>query len=188
MYLVAAPGMVGGSVEKGRGQAMIVEKQDSLYGSYAWASVLERDGDIEGAERYLARAVRLDTTSTFYARYALGYFYERNGRLDEAGDVFRGIVADKPDEMTAVFQVGKIGQITGSDLDEAEACFKRYLEGEAPPNAPSPAAAHWRLGMVHDLQGRPEAAVREMRKAVELAPDNREFRKTLKQAEKNLED
>jgi tetratricopeptide (TPR) repeat protein len=188
MYLVAAPGLVGGSVDKGRAHAMIVEKQDSLYGSYAWASVSERDADLEGAETYLERAVRLDTSSTFYARYALGYFYERNGRLDEAGDVFRRIVADRPEEMTAVFQVGKLSVMTGSDLDEAEACFKRYLEAEVPPNAPSHAAAHWRLGMVYDLQGRPGLAVEEMRRAVELAPDNRDFRKSLKEAEKNLGD
>jgi tetratricopeptide (TPR) repeat protein len=188
MYLVAAPGLVGGSVEKGREQAMVVEEQDSLYGSYAWASVLERDGDVEGAETYLERAVRLDTTSTFYARYALGHFYERNGRLEEAGEVFRAIMADDPDEMGAVFQVGKICVITGSNLAEAEALFKRYLEGEVPPNAPSRAAAHWRLGMVYDLQGRPEQAVEEMRKAVELAPDNRDFRKSLKQTQKKLQE
>jgi len=187
MYLVAAPGLVGGSVDKGRGQAMIVERQDSLYGSYARANVSERDGDLEGAETYLKRAVRLDTTSTFHARYALGYFYERNGRLDEAGDVFRGILADKPDEMAAVFQVGKICVMTGSNIDEAEGCFKRYLEVEAPPNAPSRAAAHWRLGMVYDLQGRPDRALEEMHRAVELAPDNREFRKSLKEIEKNLD-
>jgi len=188
MYLVAAPGLVGGSVEKGRDQAMIVEKQDSLYGSYAWARVSERDGDLEGAEAYLERAVRLDTTSTLYARYALGYFYERSGRLDEAGDIFRGIVADRPDEMTAVFQVGKISVMSERDLDEAEDCLKRYLQVEARPNAPSHAAAHWRLGMVYDLQARPELALEEMRRAVELAPDNRDFRKSLKEAEKNLEE
>jgi tetratricopeptide (TPR) repeat protein len=188
MYLVAAPGLVGGSVDKGRSQAMIVESQDSLYGAYAWASVSERDGDLEQAEAYLKRAVRLDTTSTFYARYALGHFYERNSRFDEAADVFRGILADKPDEMTAVFQVGKICVMTGTSIDEAERCFKRYLEAEVPPNAPSRAAAHWRLGMVYDLQGRPELAVEEMRRAVELAPDNRDFRKTLKETEKKLEE
>jgi tetratricopeptide (TPR) repeat protein len=177
MYLVAAPGLVGGNVDKGREQA---------YGSYAWANVREREGDLEQAEIYLERAVRLDTTSTFYARYALGYFYERNGRFDEAAGVFRGILADKPDEMTAVFQVGKICVITESNIDEAEECFKRYLEVEAPPNAPSWAAAHWRLGMVYDIQGKPELAVEELRKAVELAPDNKQFRKTLKDTEKKL--
>ena len=187
MYLLAAPGLVGGDAGEGRRQAVIVESQDSLYGSYALANVSERDRDLEGAETYLERAVSLDTTSTFYARYAIGYFYERNGRLDEAADVFRGILSEKPDEMIAVFQLGKICVITGSNLDEAEDCFKHYLEVETPPNAPSRASAHWRLGMVYDLQGRPGPAVEEMRKAVELAPENREFRKSLKEAEKTLE-
>jgi tetratricopeptide (TPR) repeat protein len=184
MYLLAAPGLVGGDREKGIDQAGIIELQDSLYGAYAWAGVHERNEDLEKAEASFHRAVELDTSSTYYARYALGYFYERNGRYDDAVAVFKDILARKPDEMNAVFQVGKICVVTESDLDEAEQCFKRYLEVEAPPNAPGWAAAHWRLGMVYDLQGKVELAVAELRKAVELAPDNKEFRKTLKEIEK----
>ena len=186
MYLVTAPGLVGGDREKGRVQAHIVEQQDSLYGAYAWANVWERDEELERAEDCLRKAVELDTSSTFYARYALGYFYERHGRYDDAVQVFRGILADKPDEMNAVFQVGKICVIIERDLDEAEACFKRYLEVQSPRNAPDWAAAHWRLGMVYNLQGKPDLAVAELRKAVDLAPKNKEFRKTLREVEKKI--
>jgi tetratricopeptide (TPR) repeat protein len=107
---------------------------------------------------------------------------------DDAIKVFKDILARKPDEMGAVFQVGKICVITESDLDEAEACFKRYLDVESPPNAPDWAAAHWRLGMVYDLQGKTDLAFAELRKAVELAPHNKEFRKTLRQVEKKLKE
>jgi tetratricopeptide (TPR) repeat protein len=184
MYLVTAPGIVGGDREKGRVQAHIVEQQDSLYGAYAWANVSERDGDLARAEHFLRKAVKSDTSEAFYARYALGYFYERHERYDEAVEVFKGILADKPDEMIAVFQVGKICVITESDLDEAEACFKRYLEVESPRNAPDWASAHWRLGLVYDLQGKPDLALAELHKAVELAPQNKEFKRSLKEIEK----
>jgi tetratricopeptide (TPR) repeat protein len=187
MYLLAAPGIVGGDKDKGVEQAAIIEAQDSLYGAYAWAGVHERDEDLEKAEASFLRAVELDTSSTYYAKYALGYFYERHERYEDAVTVFRDILARKPDEMNAVFQVGKICIITESNLDEAEQCFKSYLEVEAPPNAPDWAAAHWRLGMVYDLQGEIELALAELRKAVELAPDNKEFRKTLKDVEKKAE-
>jgi tetratricopeptide (TPR) repeat protein len=187
MYLLAAPGLVGGDKDKGIEQARVIELQDSLYGAYAWAAVHEREKDLEKAEAHFKRAVELDTSSTYYARYGLGYFYERNERYDDAIEVFKDILARKPDEMNAIFQVGKICVITENDLDEAEHCFKRYLEVEAPPNAPDWAAAHWRLGMVYDLQGKVELALAELRKAVELAPHNKEFRKTLKEIEKKAE-
>jgi tetratricopeptide (TPR) repeat protein len=187
MYLVAAPGLVGGSLKKGREQAKAVEMQDSLYGSYAWASVLEREGDLEQTEAYLKRAVRLDTTSTLYARHALGYFYERNDRLDDAGKIFGSILEERPDDLIALFQVGKICAESGSDLNRAESCLSRYLDSEIPPNGPSRASAHWRLGTVYDLQGRTGLAVEELRRAVELAPENKRFRKTLEDARKKLE-
>jgi tetratricopeptide (TPR) repeat protein len=186
MYLIAAPGIVGGDREEGRRQAGIVEGQDSLYGAYAWASVYEREENMEKAEAALRRAVELDTSSTYYASYALGYFLERNEQYDKAVEVFKGILEHKPDELNAVFQVGKICVLTESDLDEAEHCFKRYLEVEAPPNAPSWAAAHWRLGMVYEIQGKLDLALVELQKAVELAPDNKEFRKALKNLEKKV--
>jgi len=186
MYLIAAPGIVGGDRDEGRRQAGIVELQDSLYGAYAWASVYEREEDLDKAEAALRRAVELDTSSTYYASYALGYFLERNGQYDKAVEVFKDILEHKPDELNAVFQVGKICVLTESDLDEAERCFKRYLEVEAPPNAPSWAAAHWRLGMVYEIQGKLDLALAELKKAVELAPHNKEFRKTLENLEKKV--
>jgi tetratricopeptide (TPR) repeat protein len=184
MFLVAAPGIVGGDRSEALRQAHIVERQDSLYGAYAWATVHEREEDLDKAEAALRRAVELDTSSTYYARYALGYFLERNGQYDKAVEVFKGILENKPDELNAVFQVGKICVLTESDLDEAERCFKRYLEVEAPPNAPSWAAAHWRLGMVYEIQGQLDLALAEVKKAVDLAPENKEFRKTLENLEK----
>jgi tetratricopeptide (TPR) repeat protein len=184
MYLLAAPGMVGGNKDKGVEQAEIIETQDSLYGAYAWAGVYERENELGKAETSFSRAVELDTSSTYYARYALGYFFERHEMYDDAVEVFRDILARKPDEMNAVFQVGKICIITEKDLDEAETCFKRYLEVEAPRNAPDWAAAHWRLGMVYDLQGKTDPALVELQRAVDLAPGNKEFRKTLEEVTK----
>ena len=43
-------------------------------------------------------------------------------------------------------------------------------------------------GLYTPGQDAPDLAVEEMRRAVELAPDNRDFRKSLKEAENNLGD
>jgi tetratricopeptide (TPR) repeat protein len=178
---------VGGDKDEGIRQAGIIEKQDSLFGAYAWAGIWEQDKDLERAEGALRRAVVLDTSSVHYAMYALGFFFERNEEYDQAADVFRDILDEKPDEMNALFQVGKICVLTGRNLDEAETCFKRYLEVEPSPNSPDWAAAHWRLGMVYDLQGRTDLALAELRKAVEMAPENRDYQETLKTVTKRTE-
>ncbi|MFH1312311.1 MAG: tetratricopeptide repeat protein [Candidatus Eisenbacteria bacterium] len=187
MYLVAAPGMVGGDKDKGVEQATIIEKQDSLFGAYAWAGIWEQDDEFEKAEASLRSAVVLDTSSSHYAMYALGFFFERRERYDEAEGVFKEILEIEPDDMGALFQVGRIYVLAERNLDEAETCFKRYLEVEPRPNSPDWAAAHWRLGMVYDLQGMTDPALTELRKAVEMAPDNKEYQKTLKNVEKKQE-
>ena len=186
MYLVAAPWLAGGDNDRGIELAQAITERDSLYGAYAWAGIWEHDGKLDRAEDALQTAVKLDTSSAFYARYALGYFYERHERFEEALGVFKDILETKPDAVSAVYQVGKIHLLTGKNLEEAEACFKRYLEVEPPPNAPSWASAHWRLGLVYDLQGRLVLAAEEIRKAVELDPDNEQYRRSLKDIEKKL--
>lgn len=187
MYLVAAPGLVGGDREKGMEHAKIIEAQDSLLGAYAWAGVWESGKDLDKAEASLRHAVGLDTSSTYSALYNLGYFFARNEKHDAAAVVFSDILAKKPNEMNALFQLGRMYVLAETNLDEAEMCFKRYLEVEPPANAPAWAAAHWRLGMVYDLQGKTDLAVAELEKAVELEPDNKEFRQTLKMVKRKTD-
>jgi tetratricopeptide (TPR) repeat protein len=184
MYLVAAPGMVGGDKGEGIEQAGIIEAQDSLFGAYAWAGIWEQDKDLEKAEVSLRRAVVLDTSSAHYAMYALGFFFERSEEYGQAEGIFKEILEINPGEMNALFQVGKIYILARRNLDEAETCFKRYLEVEPAPNSPDWAAAHWRLGMVYDLQGRTDLALVELRQAVEMAPGNKEYQETLKRVGK----
>ncbi|NIM97125.1 MAG: tetratricopeptide repeat protein [candidate division Zixibacteria bacterium] len=46
------------------------------------------------------------------------------------------------------------------------------------------AAAHWRLGMVYDLQGKVDLAIAETEKAVHLDPESKEYKNTLKELKK----
>lgn len=186
MFLVMAPGLVGGDIKKAEEHADIIENLSQLYGSYARAALCERKGDLGTAEKHYIKAVEMDTSSTFFARFALGFFYERQKRIDDALKVFRGILEIKPDMPGALFQVGRIQVTNNGDLDEAERCFKRYLEIEPPRNAPSWASAHWRLGMVYQLKGKDDQALEEYRKAVEMAPKVEEFKKSLRDLERKI--
>ncbi|MGQ9604002.1 MAG: tetratricopeptide repeat protein [bacterium] len=184
MYLVMAPRLVGGDIKKAEEHAITIEKLSDLYGNYARAALSEKNGDIQTAEKHYLRASEIDTSSAFFAHLALGLFYERQKRIDDALRVFRNILEVKPDMSAALFHIGRILVTNKMDLDEAEYCFKKYIEIEPPKSAPNWAAAHWRLGMVYELKGRVDEALEEYRKAVEAAPGVDEYKRSLKELER----
>jgi tetratricopeptide (TPR) repeat protein len=184
MYYLIAPGMVGGSKDKAREQATALEAMSPLYGSYAWAGYWEREQQIAKAESLYNRAVGLDTSSTATALYGLGYFYERNQKLDQAGAVFKQIAENRPSDLVALFNMGRVYASAKANLDDAEDAFKRYLREGPAPNGPDAAAAHYRLGIVYDLKDVPDSAVAELRQAVAQAPDVKQYKDTLKDVEK----
>jgi tetratricopeptide (TPR) repeat protein len=184
MYYLIAPGMVGGSKDKAEEQATVLEAKNPLYGAYAWAAWWEREQQMARAESLYTRAVALDTSSTATALYGLAYFYDRNKKYDQAGSVFKQIVETRPKDLVALFQLGRVYVTGETNLDEAERAFTTYLSQGPAPNGPDEAAAHWRLGMVYDLQGRRDEALPELREAVRLAPQVKQYKDTLKQVEK----
>ncbi len=184
LYYLLAPGIAGGNKDRAREEAGTIEEQSPLFGAYAWASVHERDKDLDRAEERLMQAVEMDTTSTLQARYALGYFYHRNYRLADARVVFEEILAENPDDMNAMYHIGTTYLLEEKELDKAEELFDVYLESELKPDQPTYAMAHWRLGMVYELKGENDLAVAHFEKAVEINPENKEFRAALEAARK----
>ena len=179
LYYLLAPGIAGGSGDKARREAETIEGQSPLFGDYAWASVYEKEKDLDRAEERLLHAVQIDTTSSHQADYSLGYFYHRNRQFSDARRVFEEILAENPDDVNAMYHVGTTYVLEEIELDKAEGLFKRYLASDIRPDQPTRAMAHWRLGMVYDLRGETDLAAVHLGKAVELDPDNREFRATL---------
>jgi tetratricopeptide (TPR) repeat protein len=184
MYYLIAPGIVGGSKDKAKEQASILQSKSPLYGDYAWASYWEKERDLIKAESLFVTAVGIDTSSATTALHGLGYFYGRNEKYDKAADIFKQILMNKPNDLAVVFQLGRMYTATKTNLDEAEAAFKQYLEKGPAPDGPDVAYAHWQLGTVYDLQGKRDSSLVELRKAVDLAPNVKQFKESLKQVEK----
>jgi tetratricopeptide (TPR) repeat protein len=179
-YLMMAPGVAGGSMSKAEYHARMIEQMDSLFGAIAWSSYWQNRKDTVKAESYLRKAVRLDTTSNHLATYRLGFFLNSQERYLEAAGVFEETLVKHPDETGILYQVGRSYVFAKDSLDEAERCFKQYLQTEHRRSTPSWAAAHWRLGMVYDLKGETDLAIVEMEEAVRLDPENKDFQKWLK--------
>jgi len=112
--------------------------------------------------------------------YALGYFYGRIKKYDNATQTFEKIVEIHPEEMGAYYQIGKMGALSGQNLDRAVECFRKYLTKEPGKDSPSLAWAHYRLGMVYEKKEEKELAKKEYQAALKLDPDHKEAKKALK--------
>ena len=117
--------------------------------------VAARPGSEALAEEIASALVNVDTT--------------RVGRLAVLAALQR-VVARDPDRPAAQYQIGKIGALTGQELDVAQAALKRYLRHPAPPGSPSHAAAYWRLGQIEEHRGRLDQARAAYRAALERDP------------------
>jgi tetratricopeptide (TPR) repeat protein len=178
-YYLNAPGFMGGSDEKAREQADEIRKQRPVRGHVAWAIIHAKKKNPAAAESEIVAAIRM-APSDPRPRLLLGSFQENAGRWAEALETYEAILKIDPDHWDSLYEIGKIGALTGQRLDRAEECLKRYL-GHTPAGYPhaSLADAHHRLGMVYEKKGNKALARTHYRKAVELDPKLEEARKAL---------
>lgn len=59
---------------------------------------------------------------------------------------------------------------TGQELERAERYARKYLTTEPEPDEPTPAFAHWQLGLIVDREGRRTEAIAELETALRLDP------------------
>jgi tetratricopeptide (TPR) repeat protein len=184
-YYIGAPGIAGGDKKKAKKEAEIIEKIDPFHGANAWAAFYwQAENDSDRTETYLRKAVDLDTSSTYSATYQLGPFLQERKKYHEAAEMYEELYNQHSDQTGALYQIGRSYLFAKDSLDKAERCFKQYLQIEPKKGTPDWAAAHWRLGMVYDLQGKTDLAVAELEEAVRLDPKNKEYQKTLKEVKK----
>jgi tetratricopeptide (TPR) repeat protein len=178
-YLVA-PGIMGGDKDEAKKQAEEIKKLDPLLGYQALGLIYENEKDYDKAEREYLAAVEKDSLNV-EPYYGLGYFYGRIEKYDEATRTFKKILQLDPEEMNAYYQIGRMGALSGQNLDRAAECFKKYLTQEPGENNPSLAWAHCRLGMVYEKKGEKDMAKTEYQAALKLDPDHKEAKKALKE-------
>lgn len=130
----------------------------------AGPSLVERD--IEVAEA----AVR-DNPNLLTARLALAQAYAKTGRYADAVTQYDQILAAEPDAGTALLGRGA-ALIAMEQLDTATADFQRVVDlaadGEMARADPQLESAYFSLGVIALEQGRPQDAVVQLAKAVEI--------------------
>jgi tetratricopeptide (TPR) repeat protein len=168
-YYMQAPGIMGGSHERAFEQAEEIRKRQPLRGLLQIGELYEREKKVAEAERtYLAAT--MEPAERPVASYRLGILYQNTGAFDKAFDVFETMLREHPSEIGALFQIGKTGAMSGQRLERAEEALNEYLKATPGRDDPPRAAAHWRLGMVHERKSDRDRAKIEYQSALRLDP------------------
>jgi tetratricopeptide (TPR) repeat protein len=168
-YYVQAPGFLGGSTRKAFEQAEEIRKRNALRGSLELGALYAREKKPSDAEKAYLEAAK-EKSDRHVGEYRLGLFYQNTGAFDKAFEVFESLIAAYPSEFGALFQIGKTGALSGQRLERAAEALEAYLQTTPGRNDPSLAAAHWRLGMVHERRRDRQRARAEYQTALRLDP------------------
>jgi len=178
-YYVQAPGFLGGSSAKALEQAEEIRERNALRGYLELGGLYEREKNFVDAEKAYLGAAK-ENSDRHVGQYRLGVFYQNIGAYDKAFDLFESMIVANPTEVGALFQIGKTGALSGQRLERSEEALKAYLQTTPGRNDPSLAAAHWRLGMVHEWRRDRERAKAEYETALRLDPTFKSATESLK--------
>jgi tetratricopeptide (TPR) repeat protein len=177
-----APAVMGGDRRTARRHAEAIRPLNAYRGMQALAAVLRAEGDVEGAVREYRDGMRQYPDSIGPYLGLIGLLEQAN-RQTEAMQTYEQLLAlrlEERERFSALYQVGRLGAITGHRLERAESALREYLQYTPSGNQPPLAVAHWRLGMVLEKQGRPDEARAQYQAAQARDPAHRESRDALR--------
>jgi tetratricopeptide (TPR) repeat protein len=168
-FYLQAPAMMGGGVDKARQQVVAITAINPYQGRFQEAVVAENQKDTVGTERMLRNMIAsFPDSSAPVTRLAL--YYSNHKRYDDAFAVLEDRLRRSPNDGPALYQLGRVGAVSGMKLDRAQAGLDQYLKMPHKRGTPSIAGAHWRRGMVFEAKGDKETARVEYETALRLEP------------------
>jgi len=112
-------------------------------------------GGIDGAYAQAAAIKQLDVAR---GRRAYAALYVADKKYAEAFAVYDEILKDAPDDYAMLYQVGKLADTTGQELDRGLAALKKCLTISPPGDPRGYVPAHWRIGNILAKKGDKVAA------------------------------
>jgi cytochrome c-type biogenesis protein CcmH/NrfG len=168
-FYLEAPAAMGGGLDKAREQAAIVMTRNPYQGALQNAAIAERQKDSVVAERTLRElSAAFPDSSAPPARLAIHYVTAK--RFGDAFRVLDDRLRRSPDDGVALYQLGRVGAVSGQQLDRAGRALRRYVQLPHKRGTPSIAAAQWRIGMIHEAKGERDAAQLAYELALRLDP------------------
>lgn len=178
-FYMEAPGFAGGSMDRAREQAAEIAKRNPARGHRAFADIhFKNERFDEAIAEY--KASMAAAPADMEARYKLGSMYQQLKRYDDAFALYEEILGLNPKAAAAYYGLGRSAVVSGQRLERGEQALKTYLAlGPQGEGEPPLSAAHWRLGMVYELQKRTDKARAEYQAALKLDPQYKEAREAL---------
>ena len=170
-YYAAAPGFLGGGLEKARAQVAEIRRRDPYLGQVR-ATDLAWDDDhaTAAAEAGYLTAVRLDPARP-EARGRLGEIYLETHRFAQSFAQWDAILAIDPAQGRALYGLGKAAAESGQRQAEGEAALRGYLQNARPDaDGPPAARAHFYLARLLEKRGDHPGARVEYEAARRLNP------------------
>jgi tetratricopeptide (TPR) repeat protein len=168
-FYMLAPGFVGGGMGKAKAQAREIAARNPMLGTVAqgWIAEAEKD-DPRAVREYEAALTQFPDSSDAYV--SLGALYQRTKAWDKAFDVYERLVKARPDLAEGYYLIGRTASLAGTNLPRGEEALKAYLakmpdEGDAPLSS-----AHYRLGVIYEIQGRVPEAEQQYESALRFDP------------------
>lgn len=219
-YLLEAPGLAGGGVDKAKLQAAEIAKLDEKAGYRVRAAIFQKEEKWDQAEKEYKAYLALDPKET-NAAALLANFYRSRKSLASAEGVWTDYLALQPENLDALlalgllrvemekydeakenfltglkaggddvrfhYQLGRLSALTGRDPEEGLSHLQAYLGKTPPPGNPTWADAHWRMGNIYEKIGNKSAAVQSYQRALEINPEHKNAKDSLKALDKKID-
>lgn len=168
-FYLMAPGIVGGSVDKARAQAVELQRRDPPRGHYALGRIAQQEERLEeAAKHYLAAYQGRPDNETY--RMTVGIVHQQAEAWDAAFGHFDAWTREKPDAAAAWYQFGRTAVVSGQRLEEGAAAFRRFLALPERPGQPEHKHGWWRLGQALALASDKPGAREALQRALALDP------------------
>ena len=112
-------------------------------------------GGLDKAHAQADEIMKLDVQR---GRVAKSLLFVREKQFDAAFALWEEALQQTPDHYGALYQLGRIAAESGQQLDRGLAALERCLKMSPSENDPGHAAAHWRIGNIHEKRGDKTAA------------------------------
>ena len=134
-------------------------------------------GGMDGAYAQAAEIKKLDPAR---GRLAYAGLYTSDKKFAEAFAVYDEVLKDAPDNYSALYQVGKLADTTGQELDRGLAALQKCLTLSPAADSRGYAPAHWRIGNILARKGDKTGARAAYDAALKLNPKFSEAIESLK--------
>ena len=151
----------------------LIDPYDALIG------IAARKGNVADVERYARQMLTLEPQRP-NGYSVLGWVFVKQKRWSDLDAILARAEAAVPDNFVPYYIAANALLSWKDDLPRAERYLRKYLSQEAEAESPSHAAAHWRLGLVLEQQGRKPEAVTEIETALKADPSIEPAKKDLK--------